>query len=233
MLYKNQYRIEPARRPGWDYGNDAFYFVTICTGHRRHWFGEIVGEIPPVETRFIASLQPRMVLSDVGHIAAQIWNMIPQQFPFVQLDEFVVMPNHVHGIIQIAHERRDAIHRVSDDGHTDGRDAIHRVSDGQNSDINAYDRDAMNRVSTGGVTGDNNPMKNKNSISYIMRWYKGRVTFETKQLPNVNTFGWQTRFHDHIIRTETDLENIRQYIRHNPANWATDANNTNAPPSGG
>ena len=85
--YQNKYRIPSARAPFWDYGWNAAYFVTICTHNRMHWFGEIVnGE---------------MILSDIGKIAQQCWLEIPQHFPFVKLDAFVVMPNHIHGILII------------------------------------------------------------------------------------------------------------------------------------
>ena len=122
MLYQNKYRVESARRPGWDYAHAGFYFITICTRDRHHYFGEIA----PVETRFIASdstssiaptAAPQMVLSDLGRIAEQFWRGIPQQFSFARVDEFVVMPNHVHGIIQIVDAadgaKSDAINRVS------------------------------------------------------------------------------------------------------------------------
>lgn len=186
MLYKNKYRVESARRPDWDYAAAGFYFVTICTRDRYHYFGEIV-ESP--ET-------PQMVLSDIGRVAERFWLAIPQQFPFVRLDEFVVMPNHVHGIIQISANHRDA--------------------------MNDADSDAINRVSTG---VPRNPMIGHNSISSIIRWYKGRVTFEIRQIQTAIPFAWQSRFHDHIIRTESELDRIRQYIQDNPSNWATDDEN--------
>ncbi len=92
-------------------------------------------------------------------------------------------------------------------------------------------RDAINgaairRVSTdtetettGGVTGHHNPMLHDN-VSRIIRWYKGRTTFESHKIrPD---FTWQTRFYDHIIRNRTSEDNIRQYIRNNPARWVDD-----------
>jgi hypothetical protein len=90
---KNKYRIASARLPNWDYGSNAFYFVTICTkGFRQPYFGEIM---PDKETQVLASLQP----TEIGRIAAQCWTDIPLHFPFVELDEFVIMPDHIHGII--------------------------------------------------------------------------------------------------------------------------------------
>ena len=87
--------------------------------------------------------------------------------------------------------------------------------------------DAINRVCTdGGVTGINNPMFYEN-ISRVMRWLKGRCTFEiNKKYPDTN-FGQQSRFYDHIIQNEKSLENIRGYIINNPAKWQRDRNNKN------
>jgi len=89
--YQNKYRIPSARAPWWDYSSNAAYFVTICTWHRIHFFGEIV------ETQNIASL----IASPIGIIAETCWHEIPNHFPFVELGAFTVMPNHVHGIVII------------------------------------------------------------------------------------------------------------------------------------
>jgi len=85
--YQNKYRIASARLPQWDYGWNAAYFVTICTHSREHYFGDIING--------------RTQLSEIGHLANKYWLEIPEHFPFVELDAFVVMPNHVHGILII------------------------------------------------------------------------------------------------------------------------------------
>jgi REP element-mobilizing transposase RayT len=88
-LFQNKYRIPSNRLPGYDYGADGWYFVTICTKNRVHYFGEIV------ETRNCASLQ----YTETGTVARDFWSQIPQHYPFVQLDAFVIMPDHIHGIL--------------------------------------------------------------------------------------------------------------------------------------
>ena len=85
--FQNKYRIKSTRLQDWDYGSNAAYFVTICTQNREHYFGEITNGI--------------MQLSEIGYMANKYWSEIPKHFPFVELDEFVIMPNHVHGIIVI------------------------------------------------------------------------------------------------------------------------------------
>ena len=85
--FNNKYRISSARAQWWDYGCNAAYFVTICTQNKVHSLGKIL------LTQFTAS--------QLGTLAEKIWFEIPNQFPFVELGAFVVMPNHVHGIVII------------------------------------------------------------------------------------------------------------------------------------
>lgn len=85
--FRNKYRTSSAGLQNWNYGWNAAYFVTICTANRELFFGDIVnGE---------------MKLSEIGAKANEYWLEIPDHFPFVKLDVYVVMPNHVHGIIII------------------------------------------------------------------------------------------------------------------------------------
>ena len=100
--YQNKYRIPSARLTGYDYGSNNMYYVTICTKNRIHYFGEI---ITPVETDNYPSLQnirpstAELKPTTIGNIANQYWTEIPKHYPFVVLDQFVIMPNHIHGIL--------------------------------------------------------------------------------------------------------------------------------------
>jgi len=99
-LYKGKYRVESTRLPDWDYASSGWYFVTICTKDRVCFFGEIVSGT--------------MHRPESGEIAHRRWEEIPQRYAHVVLDAFVVMPNHIHGIIEICDDlRRDAPRRVS------------------------------------------------------------------------------------------------------------------------
>jgi putative transposase len=89
-LFKNKYRIESARLKGWNYRNPGYYFVTICTRGRSHYFGTVE--------------QDDVRLSAIGEIAAQCWAENPQHHQGIELDEWVIMPNHAHGIIIIVVE---------------------------------------------------------------------------------------------------------------------------------
>lgn len=98
--YKNKYRSDTMRLKNHDYGSDDWYFVTICTKNRERYFGEIINcnnsNGPVVGTQNLASLlQP----TEIGKMANRYWMEITNHFPFVILDEFVIMPDHVHGLI--------------------------------------------------------------------------------------------------------------------------------------
>jgi putative transposase len=97
--FKNKFRISPTRLTGWDYGSNGLYYITICTKDRVHYFGDIVSDNNP-ETQNLASLQS----TPIGQIAYDNWLGIANHFPFVELDEFVIMPNHMHGILYINRE---------------------------------------------------------------------------------------------------------------------------------
>src|SRR5450759_2331995 len=85
--FQSKYRIPSSRMQNWDYSWNAPYFITICTADRVCYFGKIInGE---------------MHLSDIGEMANKFFIEIPEHFPNVHLNAFVVMPNHIHGIIII------------------------------------------------------------------------------------------------------------------------------------
>ena len=114
-LYNNKYRIEPARLEGYDYGSNGAYHITICTKNRLHYFGEIVEtDINPslrqnaapclkhsVLDKDKTDRNPSLQCTPIAETAAEHWLRIPQFFPFVSLDSFIIMPNHIHGIIFI------------------------------------------------------------------------------------------------------------------------------------
>ena len=85
--FKEKYRIPSARLQNWDYGWNGIYFITICVAGREHYFGEIT--------------KGKIRMSEIGLLAERFWFEIPQHFPFILLDAFVVMPNHIHGILII------------------------------------------------------------------------------------------------------------------------------------
>jgi REP element-mobilizing transposase RayT len=92
--FNSKYRIPSTRLSGWDYGSNGLYYITICTKNRVHYFGNIVNE-PCLETEAALKMTP------IGNVAFENWMAIPLHHPYIELDEFVLMPNHLHGIIFI------------------------------------------------------------------------------------------------------------------------------------
>ncbi len=86
-LYKEKFRIESTRLPCWDYSNSWWYFVTINTKNHIEYFGRIENN--------------RMRPTKLGKEAEYVWNKIPPHYPCTELDYFVIMPNHLHGIVII------------------------------------------------------------------------------------------------------------------------------------
>lgn len=86
-LYKNKYRIESTRLKDWDYSSSGYYFVTICTKNRECIFGDVVNG--------------QMRLSEIGEIVTEEWQKTEQIRENVKLDEWIIMPNHIHGITAI------------------------------------------------------------------------------------------------------------------------------------
>ena len=87
LLFRNQYRIETTRLQHWDYSQDGWYYVTICTKKRRCIFGTIKNY--------------KMHLSPVGKIAKRHWEKIANNFSNIKIESFAIMPNHLHGILLI------------------------------------------------------------------------------------------------------------------------------------
>jgi putative transposase len=97
-LFRNRYKIESARLKGCDYCRDGAYFITICTRKFLPHFGEIYSGL--------------ITLSESGKIAGKFWTEIPIHFPFIELDEFIIMPDHIHGIIIIRHSNINPGHPI-------------------------------------------------------------------------------------------------------------------------
>lgn len=99
--YKNEFRIETARLKDWDYSTPWWYYVTINTHNHVSWFGEIVNS--------------KMALNQFGKVVERCWVEIPKHYSFVELDEHIVMPNHMHGILITSQKgtRRDVACNVS------------------------------------------------------------------------------------------------------------------------
>jgi REP element-mobilizing transposase RayT len=179
------------RLPQWDYRRPGAYFVTVCAHERRCLFGEVVAG--------------RMALNTYGRIVVEEWRRTEQIRDRVVLDAFVIMPNHVHGIIVITADGRAS----ADDVTTNRRRG--------SSPMNPYGH--PNRTFGGAVAG---------SVSTIMRQFKSMVTKRINRLRD--TPGepvWQRNFYERIACNRRELDRIRTYIRRNPARWHRDRHRPN------
>ena len=193
MAYKLQKRY---RLPDFNYSQAGGYFVTICAKNKETYFGDI--------------FNGHMELSKVGEIAQKIWLEIPNSFENVMIDEYVIMPNHIHGIIMITNNNR--------------RNLIYQIQ--KNHQIQNKDKNLINQIPADFKSGiKKNPMAIKEiTLGKIIRWFKGRVKFETNR-NGFEHFAWQSRYYDRVIRNEKELTDIRQYIIDNPLKWEIDRNN--------
>jgi len=175
------------RLKGFDYSSEGAYYVTIVAQGRECLFGEIVdGE---------------MRLNEYGKIVQKWWNEIPIHFPNVELGAFIIMPNHVHGIIYIIEERRGEV-----------------LSPRNNPNANN-----LNANNKGGET----PPLRKPTLGQIVAYFKYQSTKEMNRIetPNAITRFWQRNYYEHIIRNEKELQQKTDYILDNPSRWDEDEEN--------
>ena len=190
-LYNKKYRIESARLKHWDYANTGMYFVTICTDDKIRNFGKIIDE--------------NVMLNKLGKFVKHCWEDIPTHFPFVELDEYIIMPNHIHGIIGI--EKPDDVMK------NNNVETLFR----KNRDF----KHATSNVETQNLASLPNKFgpQSKN-LSSIVRGFKIGVTKYANE--NDIPFKWQSRFYDRVIRDENELYNMQRYIIENPLKWKLD-----------
>ncbi|MBN1619666.1 transposase [candidate division WOR-3 bacterium] len=158
------------RLKGYDYSQNGAYFMTVCTHNRECLFGDIV--------------DGGMVFNEYGQIVQDEWIKSPGIRREIELDEFIIMPNHLHGIIFIENP------------------------------VGANGRSPLHRTNMGSKT-----------LSSFMAGFKSTVTKQINQIRNMpGTSVWQRNYWEHIIRDEQSLNNIKNYIINNPANWVKDEN---------
>jgi putative transposase len=162
------------RLQGYDYTQDGAYFVTLCTHQRALLFGDVVGD--------------DMELNTLGCIVLEEWERTATLRPYIELDAFVIMPNHLHGII------------IINWGDVGARRAVPLQTEWFGKPVS-------------------------DSIPTVVRAFKSATTRRVNQVrltPGEPV--WQRNYYEHIIRSEGALNQIRQYIHLNPANWLSDEN---------
>jgi len=193
--FKNKYRIESSRLSGYDYGQPGWFFITINTKNRTCWFGDVVNNT--------------VLLSNAGRIVTDEWKRTAEMRPHVRLDEWVVMPNHMHMLFAIV----DAGMMTTHDDTVDVETHCNASLPTPPKQPHPY-----KPIST------QPPYKNefgpqRNNVASIIRGFKGVCTNRIKSETPIVHFAWQPRFYDRIIRDERGIYAVRQYIRNNPGKW--------------
>ena len=181
------------RLEGYDYSRLGAYFVTMCVKNKENSLGEIIdGEV---------------LLSEIGKISEKCWNEIPMHYPCVQLDKYVIMPNHIHGIIII----------IDDVGAEDFQPLRPRTQKNINIGVENFQPLHQPKI--------NQYQKIiPKSLGSIMRGFKIGVTKYCDQQKYTH-FALQRNYHEHIVRNENELNRIRKYIMNNPLQWQFDREN--------
>ncbi len=173
------------RLKDYDYSQAGAYFVTICTKDRECLFGNIVDR--------------EMRLNEYGIVVQKFWNAILNHFQNIELDEFIIMPNHVHGIVAI-------------------------LNNDCRGEVSSPSLKLNNPILKGGET----PPLQKRTLGQIVAYFKYQSAKQiTISRNNIGTPVWQRNYYEHIIRNENELNSIREYIRYNPLKWDEDEENPN------
>lgn len=182
----NKHHRRSIRLKGWDYRAAGYYFVTICSYQREHSFGYVIdGEV---------------VLSELGKIIMDEWLQTAVIRPHITLDQFMIMPNHLHGILIFENPTEPTV--------------------GASGSL-AHERD--NPSTSGRTTGT--PLQN-GSLGQVIGQFKSVVTKRYNKLQNAKGIKiWQRGYYERIVRNERELNAIRKYILENPARWAEDRDN--------
>ena len=159
------------RLKGFDYSTDGAYFLTICVRNRECLLGEIQ--------------DGKMLLNDYGKIVRDVWEGLPKQVLDIDLDEYVIMPNHFHAIL---------------------------VIDKSIDSANIYDKLDVNEAKD----------RRKMLLPKVVGRFKMLAAKAINQRREIEGAFWQRNYYENVIRSEEDLQRIREYIVNNPMQWEMD-----------
>ena len=185
MYDPEKHHRRSVRLRGYDYSQPGEYFVTLCAEDMKALFGRVVNG--------------RMELNAFGEIADQEWRQSSAIRHELELDEWVVMPNHLHGIVRIVGPARSI---VGAQGLVPLRSALAKQG------------------------GTRIPPRHPRSLASFVGGLKSAVKTRINEMRGTPRAPvWQENYHEHVIRNPHELEILRDYIRHNPLRWACDRYN--------
>jgi len=232
--FKDKYNIKSMRAAWHDYGADGLYFITIHTAGPSFYFGDVRNK--------------KTILSDSGLISKKCWLEIPIHFPYARLGEFIIMPNHIHGIIKIQKEPKNA-KTISPNDPFDNPDsspnfpvqtrfiASHDVSQAISSSVTSKfipplsdttqiieSQDTLQFIPPPDETpvkpGGFSEQKNPMININIPRVVRWFKGRTTWEIRRIDAgFAWHSGYYDHIVKNFRELREIAYYIRNNPEQW--------------
>ncbi len=205
-MKKNLPNRKLIRLSNWDYRTSGSYFITICTKDRKHYFGKIKDS--------------KMIYTPIGAIADVLWYEMKNRNKNVELGEYVIMPDHMHGILILQNNPTGTGRALSENPQKHAPSENFEKRTLSEKDAPSEKRTPSEKQPPIGKNRFQNI--GKNSVSSIIGGYKSAVTKHANRLGL--EFGWQSRFHERIIRDEQAYKNITAYIYNNPLNWGNDNN---------
>jgi REP element-mobilizing transposase RayT len=182
------------RLRGYDYAFRGFFFVTICTHNKQPSLARIIDY--------------QAQLSEIGKVVAECWKQIPVHFPRVRLDEWIIMPNHMHGILILKYP-----------GSVNARAS-------NNTGASKNEGTACRRPTNLGALASYETVFEEfgrpvaASLATIVRSFKSAVSKKVREeFGTANLPVWQRSYFEHVIRDEDSLNKIRNYIWENPIQW--------------
>jgi REP element-mobilizing transposase RayT len=192
------HKRQSIRLKGYDYSQSGLYFITICCYQRECFFGNIINS--------------QMILNNFGQLIKEEWLKSAEIRKEIELDDFVIMPNHFHGIVIINQEINS--------------DFMKNDVDFQDNNVGANGRSPLQQIQS---SPPKISMKPK-SISSLIAGFKSATTKKINVIRNTHQNPvWQRNYYDHIIRNDESLARIREYVQNNPLSWENDQLHPNNP----
>ncbi len=193
------------RLTGYNYNKSGFYFITICIYNGDYIFGRVKNN--------------KMILNEKGVMINKWWSKLSKKFINIKLDKYVIMPNHIHGIINLV---------GADPGVCPPKNGENPSRNYFIHELEFYNKSIKGEHNKNSTKGEHmgSPLQASNvAIPRIVQWFKTMTTNE--YIKNVKQKNWtpfyyklwQRSYYDHIIKTKKELFAIRKYILNNPSNW--------------
>ncbi|MFN6224118.1 MAG: transposase [Dolichospermum sp.] len=192
------HKRQSIRLKGYDYSQSGLYFITICCYQRECLFGNIMNS--------------QIILNNFGQLIKEEWLKSAEIRKEIEFDDFVIMPNHFHGIVIINQEINS--------------DFMKNDVDFQDNNVGAHGRSPLQQIQS---SRPKISMKPK-SISSLIAGFKSATTKKINIIRNTpQNPVWQRNYYDHIIRNDESLARIREYVQNNPLSWENDQLHPNNP----